>query len=193
MKLLSIFPYYFMYLIELAVIFFIIRFLFKIGYRTFHSHWNTLIDNFSYSAKEFYEAVTEELKATEVDGIDVNFVFLKEGSLISKKRAYLRVSWKDFDYDICCAPFGKGFFISWWLRGKLPLGEVLLGKIPFIGKTLVNLFYPNTYYQSDSASMFMTYAQSTVQSVIKKITEGKGTRALTELEKKPILNNIFKR
>jgi len=152
-----------------------------------------LIDNFSYSTKDFYEAVTKELETTKIDGIEVEAVFLKERGIFSNRRTYLRVIWREHQYDICSAPFGKGFFISWWLSGNTLLGEVLLSKIPLIGKFLVKRIYPETYYRTDSASMFMTYAQSAVQNVIKKITEGKGTRPLTESDKKPILNNIFKR
>ena len=39
--------------------------------------------------------------------------------------------------------------------------------------------------------MFMSYAQSSVLKVIEDITNEKGVRALTEAERKPVLNNIF--
>ncbi len=41
--------------------------------------------------------------------------------------------------------------------------------------------------------MFMSYAQTSVLKVIDDITNDKGVRALTEAERKPILNNIFVR
>ena len=47
--------------------------------------------------------------------------------------------------------------------------------------------YPVTYYRIDTASMFMSYAQSSVLKIIDEITNNKGTRALTENERKPVL------
>ncbi len=34
---------------------------------------------------------------------------------LSGKRIYLRVSREGLNFDICAAPFGTGYFFSWWL------------------------------------------------------------------------------
>ncbi len=39
----------------------------------------------------------------------------KEGGLLSSSRQYFRIKNKDLVFDVCAAPYGKGFFISWWL------------------------------------------------------------------------------
>ena len=75
--------------------------------------------------------------------------------------------------------------------GKRSLGKILISKIPFVGGWLARKLYPVTYYRIDTASMFMSYAQSSVLKVIEDITNDKGVRALTEAERKPVLNNIF--
>ena len=113
--------------------------------------------------------------------------------MFSSKRRYIRVKWKEYQYDICAAPFGNGFFISWWLLYKNSIGKWLISKIPFVGGWLARILYPITYYKVDTASMFMTYAQSSVLKVLDDITNNKGVRALTESERKPVLNDIFKR
>jgi len=162
--------------------------------KEFHSHWNTLLDGFSYSSKDFYYELKKELQKTKIAGIDTTNVQLKEGGLISPRRIYLRINWKNYRYDVCAAPFGNGFFISWWLLNKTLIIEYLLSRFP-LGQWLVKKMFPVTYYKIDTASMFMTYCQQAVLTVIERITDGSGTRALTEDEKKPILNdkNIFKR
>ena len=76
---------------------------------------------------------------------------------------------------------------------KDSLLKLLISKIPFVGKWLGEIWFPVTYYRVDSASMFMSYAQASVLKVIEDITNGQGTRALTETERKPILNDVFKR
>ena len=39
----------------------------------------------------------------------------KEGGLATAKREYLRIQRGSLVFDICGAPFGNGFFFSWWL------------------------------------------------------------------------------
>ena len=118
---------------------------------------------------------------------------LKEGNIFSSRRWYLRVTWKEYQYDICAAPFGKGFFLSWWLLYKNSLLQILILKIPFIGFWLQKKLFPTTYYKIDTASMFMSYAQQSVLNVLDNIATTKGIRMLNTDERKPILNSVFKR
>ena len=161
--------------------------------KEYHSNWNTLIDNFDFSTEEFYKHFKKELLSHGVSGITTSSVSLHEGSLLSSRRRYIRVSWKDYQYDICAAPFGEGFFISWWLLNKTSLLKILLTRIPYVGEWFVRRIYPITYYKIDTASMFMTYCQSSVLKVIDNITNDSGIRSLTENERKPILKDVFKR
>lgn len=184
---------YGLYLLYAVMVFVIIKLITKASLKNYHSKWNTLIDNFNYASSDFYKLLIEELKSHGVDGITTKHVFLKEGNALSSKRTYLRVSWKDYEYDICAAPFGNGFFVSWWLLYKDSFWQRFITRIPFIGSWLARKLFPVTYYKIDTASMFMSYAQSSVLKTLETITENKGTRALTEMERKPIMQDIFKR
>jgi len=158
-----------------------------------HSHWNNLIDNFKYSSKDFYNEIKKEMLSHGISGISTSYVQLSEGGAMSPKRLYVRVMWKDYQYDICAAPFGDGFFISWWLIYKTPIGQIILYRVPFIGNWLVKKLYPITFYKIDTASMFQTYCHQSVLNVIDSITKDSGVRTLTENERKPIMKDIFKR
>ena len=182
---------YGMYAIYGIVAFLVLKFIFSKTLKNYHSRWNTLIDNFEYSPKEFYKQLATELKSHGVTKISIKETTHKEGGMMSHSRLYLRATWKDYQYDICSAKFGHGFFVSWWLLYKDSIGKILISKIPFVGGWLARKLYPVTYYRIDTASMFMSYAQSSVLKVIEDITNDKGVRALTEAERKPILNNIF--
>jgi len=170
-----------------------IYYIIKTNLENYHSNWNTLLDDFKYSTKDFYALVEEEIKANGITGVTFEQVYLNESTIISAMRLYLRVHWKEYQYDICAAPFGKGFFISWWLIYDNSPWQIIINKIPYIGTWLVDKLYPITYYKIDTASMFMTYAQSAVLKVVEDITKDAGTRELTELEKRPILSDVFKR
>ena len=43
-----------------------------------------------------------------------------EGGVLSAKREYLRVTRQKLAFDLCAAPFGTGFFFSWWVGEKRP-------------------------------------------------------------------------
>jgi hypothetical protein len=76
------------------------------------SHWYALIPGFNTSTKEFYAAVTKELKERQIPGLDISRVEFSEGGLLSGKREYLRMSRERLVFDICAAPFGKAYFFS---------------------------------------------------------------------------------
>lgn len=185
--------YYGTYILYVFLLFLILKSIFRTTLNNHHSKWNTLIDGFSFSTQEFYKLLKEEILSNGINRVGVDQVSLTEGSLFSSRRTYLRITWKDYQYDVCAAPFGKGFFVSWWLIYKNSIGEILISKIPFVGNWLVTKLYPVTYYKIDTASMFMSYAQASVLKVIDEITTNKGTRSLSESERKPILNDIFRR
>jgi hypothetical protein len=151
-----------------------------------------LLDNFKYSTKEFYKLLTEELESHGIHKIKIQEKYISTGGKLSVKRLYLRVKWKNYTYDCCLAPFGNGTFISWWMFTEKTGFELLISKIPFAGNYLVKVFFPVTYYSLDTASMFRSYAQASVLKVIDDITKEKGIR-IAEADKKPILNDVFKR
>jgi hypothetical protein len=75
-------------------------------------HWYSLVPGFNISTKEFYEAIEKELKDRNVPGLDIAYVDFAEGSIISAKREYLRMTRERLVFDICAAPFGTAFFFS---------------------------------------------------------------------------------
>ena len=179
------------YIFAILLIITIISF-FKKKTPTLHAHWNTLLDVFEYSTKDFYKLLKVELESHGIKKIKIEEKYISTGNKLSVKRLYLRVKWKNYTYDCCLAPFGYGTFVSWWMFTEKSGVELLISKIPFVGNYLVKAFFPVTYYSMDTASMFRTYAQASVLKVIDDITKDTGIR-ISEADKKPILNDVFKR
>lgn len=88
------------------------------------SHWYKLYENFQTSSLEFYAAVEAALKPREIPDTSTYRVDWKEGGLVSARREYLRVVRGRLRFDICAAPFGTGFFFSWWLTEAPPKGNL---------------------------------------------------------------------
>ena len=75
-------------------------------------HWYALVPGFNTATKEFYEAIEKELKERQVPGLDIAYVDFAEGGVLSAKREYLRMTRERLVFDVCAAPFGKGYFFS---------------------------------------------------------------------------------
>jgi hypothetical protein len=78
-------------------------------------HWHSLIEGFATSSLDFYELVKAGIARREIPDLKISQVEWKESGLGSGKRTYLRVSREGLNFDICAAPFGTGYFFSWWL------------------------------------------------------------------------------
>jgi hypothetical protein len=87
------------------------------------SHWNQLFENFQTSSLAFYQLVETAIKERAVPETQGTHVEHKEGGLASASREYLRLHRGKYAFDICAAPFGTGFFVSWWFtEPPLPFG-----------------------------------------------------------------------
>lgn len=156
------------------------------------SNWYHLLDGLQASTKDFYSSLDQAIKAREIPDARTSRVHFSEGGVLSAKREYFRVQRKGLIFDICAAPFGNAFFISWWLttrRGCLSLLEV----IPIVGPLILRFIRPVTYWNLDTTHMFQEAVRIAVLEVVDGITSAKGVRALSELERKPTLGEFFKK
>jgi hypothetical protein len=159
------------------------------------SHWNTLIENFQTSTQEFYKSVSEAIEKRQIPDAKIEIIGLKESHLLSAKRDYLRVFYKnDFYFAVCGAPFGTGFFVS--ARLVDPPDRwifALLSPFPRLSTFVQSLFKPWTYYRVDTAMMFQQSVQSAILEVIDSITTTQGIRNLTETERKPVMRGFLQK
>lgn len=155
------------------------------------SHWNNRVEGLNNSSQDFYHAVEENLTQEHLQKVSMERVNLHEGGILSAKREYLQVRRGEHVFHICAAPFGSGFFVSWWL-GHVERGFwALIAKIPLIGGWLIDLFKPATYYNVDTALMFQSVTHGAVLSAIDHLTDVQGLRRVPDDERKPIIRDFF--
>jgi len=165
------------------------------------SHWHKLFEGFQESPQRIYSLLEEAIDKREIPDVKISRISYPEAGALSARREYLRVQRMDHIFDICAAPFGTGFFVSWWLGTprrllRLIIWILLILFVPIVGIIIVILWWISlrqTYYRLDTALMFQDSVHSAVLEVIDQVTEGKGLKAMTELEKKPIMSDLFKR
>jgi len=104
------------------------------------SHWSTLIENFQASPMAFYQAVEAALTRRQVPETKNSRVDYREAGVLSANREYLHVTRETFNFDVCGAPFGTGFFVSWWLTEEVPTLNPILKALSLVGMLGVALW-----------------------------------------------------
>lgn len=156
--------------------------------QVFIGHWSYMVAGLQVSPLEFYAAVEEQLDRWQIPHAKRERVDWREGGLLSAKREYLRVRRGEYVFDICAAPFGAGFFVSWWLgEFKGCLVSIIPG-LDFLMRWFVK---PKTYYAADTADMFRTAVERVVQDVLNEYIRVKGLRALSDIDRKPELRGFL--
>jgi hypothetical protein len=146
------------------------------------SHWSHFFQSFTLSSDEFYSTATNIIKAHQMPNTKISRVMHKEGGLLSSNREYLRIRHGYLVFDICAAPFGTDFFISWWLyqtEGKAT--RMLSGTV--LGRILKSRESSQTFYQADEENMFRSCVHECILEAVEKVTEGKTERKLTQEDK----------
>lgn len=157
------------------------------------SNWYHYFEGLQESPQNFYTQLEQTIKGRELPNCKLSRVDYREGGVFSAKREYFRVQGKEHIFDICAAPYAKGFFFSWWMGKSLGWFWRIMLKIPFLGVLLMALFRPETYYQADTMMMFQESIRMAFNEAVDATTNAKGVRALSEEEKKPIMSDFFKK
>ena len=171
----------FLVILAIAVLYFIFKKKpKKVG--AIHSNQNHYFDKLQFSSDEFYTLVEKLLAERQMPDTRVMRTNYNEASILSNKREYLRVERKEDVFDICAAPFGTGFFVSYWHgEPKHALRDIALN-IPYLS-TVVESAQGTTYYKEDTASMFRACVKDSIMEAIEQITTSKGVRGFSEAER----------
>lgn len=76
------------------------------------SYWGEWFDGLKYSRRQFYATVARKLEECQVPDLEPEIVLMKQGGIFSAERLYLRFRRERLVFEICAAPFGRGFFVS---------------------------------------------------------------------------------
>ncbi|MGC3990841.1 MAG: hypothetical protein QM796_14415 [Chthoniobacteraceae bacterium] len=76
-------------------------------------YWRALLPDFKDSPSNIYTMIEEAVRTREIPGLEISRQFWHEGGALSQQREYLRFARERQIFDICAAPFGTGFFISY--------------------------------------------------------------------------------
>ena len=103
------------------------------------SHWHKVYENFATSSLDFYAMVEQEIGRWKIPDVRFSRVEWKESGVLSSNRIYLRVTRGPLNFDICAAPYGTGYFFSWWVAAT---SKRLLAWVYFVMALFVVTFVP---------------------------------------------------
>lgn len=146
------------------------------------SHWSHFFQSFSLSSNEFYAALEKIINGRQMPNTKTERTNHKEGGIFSSSREYFRIQHGNLVFDVCAAPFGTDFFISWWLYETEGTAANLL-KGTKVGSFLKERSKVRTFYQVDQEDMFRSCVHECILESVAKVTEGKGFRELSDTEK----------
>jgi len=145
------------------------------------SAWHHTFVDLKFSSQEFYQAVEDSIKKRAIPDIRFERVTHSQGGVFGTKREYLRVSRNEYIFDICAAPFGNDFFVSWWMGEAV---RSVISKIPIINTVLGKNPKLKSYYQADTEAMFRGSVHRGVMEAVDHMTSTKGIRALSDQDKR---------
>jgi len=141
------------------------------------SHWSHYFDEVPFSTQDFYKEVKKSILKRDIPGAEIAYVSLSSYGMFSEKRQYLKVTRNEFVFHICAAPFGSGFFLSWWLGETSNALLDFLESIPLLG-LLFRKRKDKTLFQLDTEGMYKGVIQSAVKEALDTLLTKKGLRNL---------------
>jgi hypothetical protein len=155
-------------------------------------NWSHLFPDIQHDPNSFYDLIENLLREKQVPDFSSKKVTISEGGILSHNRLYLEVSRGDYIFHICAAPWGTGFFFSWWVRQKMSDIDELIFLIPFFGSRIVKMRQRQSYFKLDTDSMFRKSIHQCVLAAVDNLTSTKGIRGLSELERTPDVRSMIK-
>jgi len=137
--------------------------------KTVHSHNYQHFENVQLSSQAFYDELITDIDVYQFPNMTYSKALLKAGDYAwSGKREYLELTYKDLRFYICAAPFGKNFFVSWWLKESSTAFDRFFNRL-FGGKE-------KTFYQIDTEAMFLSSMNAIINRKIEQIKVAHGFR-----------------
>lgn len=147
-------------------------------------------DNYPVMPLELYAAVEAAFEARQIAGIELTRVSRLEWHLLSSRRVYLFIRFRDAACFIGAVPIGNGLAVSW--RYSIWPGRVWLVayQIPYFGVLVERVCSSPTFNRTDVYFAFEQAVRTCVTEATGILAE-RGVRPLNEHEQQPLLREFY--
>lgn len=162
--------------------------------RQYVSHWHHYVEDLNQTPLDFYERVSNNIKENKTPDVRIrHHTYSKKAYWFSGSRLYLQVSSKGYFFIIGAAPYGNGFFVSYWQVENRTVNESMLRSIPLLGNLIANALYNETFFTFDTRVMYQKMIHSCVINAVDAECTAKGLRMMTETERMVQLEPFYKK
>jgi hypothetical protein len=148
------------------------------------------LENYPLTPLAFYDAVEAVIAQRHIIGIEISRIMRREWHLLSDRRIYLMVRFRDAVCFIGALPLGTSFLVSWRYSALPDKIFLILFQIPFVGAAAEKILSPPTFYRTDVYYAFEQIIRSTVLETTNLLI-AQGVRPLTENEQRPLLREFY--
>lgn len=148
------------------------------------------LENYPVAPLAFYEAAEEIFRRRQIISAEISRITRREWHLLSARRIYLLIRFRDAVCLIGALPMGTSFLISWRyaaIPGKVFL---ILFQVPVIGAGIERILMPPTFYRTDIYYAFEQIVRSTLLETTNLLVH-QGIRPLAENEQRPLLREFY--
>lgn len=155
-------------------------------YRT-HEHY---FDNYPITPLELYALIEQVFTTRQIIGVQLSRVSRLEWHLLSSRRVYLTIRFRDAVCFIGSVRVGTGLLVSWRYCSMPRRLSLVLFQIPFIGVLAERIISPPTFYRAD---LYFALEQAIRKSVLEAthLLAQRGVRPLTANEQQPLLREFY--
>lgn len=147
-----------------------------------HSHHSHHFEDFQMSAQEFYQTLKDIIFKKSFPNVEMHVSAFSTGGILDPYRDYLEIRSDNHIFYVCAAPYGKNFFISYWLKDtEEDFTEMLIRKI-FGGVP------QKSFFEIDSETMFVESIKKAIMVAIEETTQQRGLRKPTLEERTPTIH-----
>jgi len=143
---------------------------------TVHSHQSQHFEDLQISSIEFYTLLKKMIEDYQYPDVTCTPITLSESGIFSSRREYLRISKQRYHFYVCAAPFGKSFFISWWLKEDAHTAANVARKVGWLGRAVASRMESKTFYEIDTETMFTSSINAIIKLAVEKVKVDKGYR-----------------
>jgi len=140
------------------------------------AHSSQHFEDLQLSSREFYKLLQSMIDEYQYPDVTCTPTTLNESGLFSSRREYLRISRQRHHFYVCASPFGRSFFISWWLKEDANRAANVAERVGWFGRVLSQRLESKTYYELDSELMFTSSINSIIKMAVEKVKADKGFR-----------------
>ena len=148
-------------------------------------------ERYAVSPLELYGVIEDVFARRHIIGIVISRVSRLEWHLLSTRRTYLLIRFRDAVCFISAVPGGTGLLVSWRYAAMPSRFSMILFEIPYFGFIVERTIAPPTFYRTD---MYDALEQAIRGCVVEatNVLAQRGVRPLHPAEQRPLLREFYR-